>query len=182
MTISTAKTAAAISVILIHFFRVRSVCGQCGIREILRSRLVSYRFHFRFTRSSAKPPILRPGVRKPTRTLSESCQHVVGPLSESRQPPVACFRAASGPPPEIRPCGWRLRSGISLPCDPSACYLLEQMPEILSRRGHVDGEAQRLRGVNVLPAVVDEERFGGDHAASEGFSSCSSYERYILSK
>lgn len=82
MTISTAKTAAAISVILIHFFRVRSVCGQCGIREILRSRLVSYRFHFRFTRSSAKPPILRLGVRKPTRTLSESCQHVVGPLSD----------------------------------------------------------------------------------------------------
>lgn len=101
MTISTAKTAAAISVILIHFFRVRSVCGQCGIREILRSRLVSYRFHFRFTRSSAKPFIFRSGVRtsgrprtgpnvvgplsdrcrNAARILSERCQNVAGPLS-----------------------------------------------------------------------------------------------------
>lgn len=80
MTISTAKTAAAISVILIHFFRVRSVCGQCGIREILRSRLVSYRFHFRFTRSSAKPSILRPGVR--TSGRPRAGPNVVGPLSD----------------------------------------------------------------------------------------------------
>ena len=88
MTISAAKTAAAISVILIHFFRVRSVCGQCGIREILRSRLVSYRFfrsavYFRysgFRGSSAKPFIFRSGVR--TSGRPRTGPNVVGPLSD----------------------------------------------------------------------------------------------------
>ena len=62
----------------------------------------------------------------------------------------------------FRPCGF---GSAAPPCDPSARYLLEEMPEVLARRGHVDGEAQRLRGVNVLPSVVDEERFGRYHAA-----------------
>ena len=77
---------------------------------------------------------------------------------------------------KVRPCGFCqrllpravsvLRFGSAAPpCDPSARYLLEEMPEVLARRGHVDGEAQRLRGVNVFPTVVDKERFGRYHAA-----------------
>ncbi|WP_346996711.1 hypothetical protein, partial [Alistipes finegoldii] len=97
MTISTAKTAAAISVILIHFFRVRSVCGQCGIREILRSRLVSYRF---FPVCGLFPLFRVPRIFREafhlTSGRSEADPNAVGEL-------LACCRTAVRPLSECRP-------------------------------------------------------------------------------
>jgi hypothetical protein len=76
------------------FLHGSSVCGQCGIREILRSRLVSYRFFPvcglfplfrvpRIFREAFHLPFGRPDVRA-SENRPECCRTAVRPLSECR--------------------------------------------------------------------------------------------------
>ena len=104
MTISTAKTAAAISVILIHFFMVllfvvSAASGKssaAGLCRIVFFRSAVYSRYSGLRGSSAKPFIFRPGVREPARMLSDRCRNAVRILSERCQNVAGSLSYASG--------------------------------------------------------------------------------------